>query len=299
MEYNVMLTQTAISQYCSIRSLENLAPLTISTYHRRLDIFAQWLESAGLDTFSRVRANDLMNYLVYRRSTHKPNTVYLDRTILAGFFQWAYGLGISRVSVEAIPRVRPAREDEILRLHVTSRDVHVLLNKLRDKHLDKGRPRDLVNLALISILFGTGARISEVANIKLADISADMKEIYICKAKGNRPRYVAVAPSILGILGDYTRVRREAGGEWLFQSWTGTAYRAHALGNKVRRLGREYGIELTAHSARRFVLTKLAAGDLLETQRQAGHAHLKTTLVYLQQNRDNLHRVMRKCDPLR
>lgn len=74
--------------------------------------------------------------------------------------------------------------------------------------------RSLKDRAALSIAYGCGLRVSEIANLKVADIDSARMLIRVEQGKGRKDRYVMLAPDLLDLLRQWWRVKRPRG--WLF-----------------------------------------------------------------------------------
>ena len=68
--------------------------------------------------------------------------------------------------------------------------------------------------AALSIAYGCGLRVSEIANLKVADIDSARMLIRVEQGKGRKDRYVMLAPDLLDLLRQWWRVKCPRG--WLF-----------------------------------------------------------------------------------
>ncbi len=70
--------------------------------------------------------------------------------------------------------------------------------------------------AMLMTLYGTGARRTEVAHLKVGDIDSRRMVVHIHGCKGNRDRDVMLSPKLFDALRDYWRGLRRRRTEWLF-----------------------------------------------------------------------------------
>ena len=68
--------------------------------------------------------------------------------------------------------------------------------------------------AALSVAYGCGLRISEIAHLKVTDIDSARMLIRVEQGKGRKDRYVMLAPDLLDLLRQWWRVKRSRG--WLF-----------------------------------------------------------------------------------
>jgi integrase/recombinase XerD len=73
---------------------------------------------------------------------------------------------------------------------------------------------DLKYKAALSVAYGAGLRVSEVAALKVSDIDSQRMTLRVEQGKGQRDRYVMLAPQLLELLRDWWRAARPQA--WLF-----------------------------------------------------------------------------------
>lgn len=140
------------------------------------------------------------------------------------------------------------------------------------------------NAALLTLLYGTGLRISEALSLKRGD--APLPETLIIIGKGNKERAVPVLAAVREAIDAYVALcpfARPRGGA-LFLSRRGnpmSAREAQAMMQLLRgRLG--LSARATPHALRHSFATHLLqnGGDLRAVQELLGHASLSTTQKY-------------------
>jgi integrase/recombinase XerD len=65
--------------------------------------------------------------------------------------------------------------------------------------------------AALSIAYGCGLRVSEIANLKVSDIDSARMLIRVEQGKGRKDRYVMLSPDLLDLLRQWWRVKRPRG----------------------------------------------------------------------------------------
>jgi len=147
-------------------------------------------------------------------------------------------------------------------------------------------PSSLRTLALIELLYGTGARISEAIGVDLADIDRS-EGIIKYRGKGGKERLVPIgAPALSAIEAYQVRVRAPLAGK----------SRALFLNGRGGRLSRQgawlligaaaegagLGERVTPHALRHSFATHLLEGgaDIRSVQELLGHASVATTQIY-------------------
>ncbi|MFV8336453.1 tyrosine-type recombinase/integrase [Flavobacterium sp. RSP29] len=131
--------------------------------------------------------------------------------------------------------------------------------------------------AIIALAYSTGMRVSEVCNLKIADIDSKRMIIAIRQSKGRKDRIVGLSEKILEILRIYFAEYHPK--EFLFNGQFDLQY-SHTSCNQIvkKYLGKEYHFHLLRHSNATALLE--AGTDLRIIQKHLGHASSKTTEIY-------------------
>lgn len=131
--------------------------------------------------------------------------------------------------------------------------------------------------AIIALAYSTGMRVSEVCNLKIADIDSKRMIITIRQSKGRKDRIVALSVKILEILRIYFTQYKPK--EFLFNGQFDLRY-SHTSCNQIvkKYLGKDYHFHLLRHSNATALLE--AGTDLRIIQKHLGHSSSKTTEIY-------------------
>lgn len=145
-------------------------------------------------------------------------------------------------------------------------------------------PRNFKHRTLLSLAYVSGLRLSEVLNLKLADIDSGRKIIRVIRGKGNKSREVNIPDQLIARLREYYRYYRPR--LFLFESLVpGKPYSATSFRNVINRAAVKAGIKknLSPHVLRHsFATHMLERGlNLKRLQLMLGHNSLKTTSIYL------------------
>jgi integrase len=213
---------------------------------------------------------------------------------VAGLFEYLVARGDAGVVSSPVPRglagrragrrgrggVRLVRTPRTLPRVLSPFDVDALLRALRTR-----RDRAMV----LAMLLG-GLRRCEVLGVRLVDVNAGERRLFIARGKGGRERIVPVSGRFFEALGEYLEVERpdEAITEACFVVLKGPRrgrpLSAAGLDQVLDGARARAGLpRLTCHQLRHTCLTRLREhGMALEAlQAQAGHASIESTRVYL------------------
>jgi len=137
---------------------------------------------------------------------------------------------------------------------------------------------------LLTTIYATGLRLSEIRRLQVADIDSQRMVIRVQQGKGRKDRYVMLSPKLLEILRAYWRAVRPR--QWLFPGdRPGQPISKGAVQAACRKAHQLSGLRkrVSPHSLRHAFATHLleSGTDLRTLQLLLGHRSLATTARYL------------------
>jgi site-specific recombinase XerD len=136
--------------------------------------------------------------------------------------------------------------------------------------------------AIIALLYGCGLRVSEVINLKIADIDSKKNIINIIAGKGKKDRQVMLDASLLDLLRKYYIAYKP--NEYLFNGQFEIKYSDRSINEFLKKYAKMAGIKTNVHAhllRHCFATHSLEQGtDLRLIQNLLGHNSIKTTLIY-------------------
>ena len=142
-------------------------------------------------------------------------------------------------------------------------------------------------------IYSAGLRVSELVNLKIADIDSTRMHIFIERGKGKKDRMVNLSPVLLDILRSYIKNYNPKPKVYLFESeQTGTAYTVRTVqqifGNAKTKAGirKVVGIHSLRHSFATHLLDK--GTDIKYIKELLGHFNIKSTERYLHVSKKQL-----------
>ena len=144
---------------------------------------------------------------------------------------------------------------------------------------------------LLMTAYAAGLRVSELVNLKLADVDSKRMMIRVQQGKGMKDRYTILSKRLLKELRIYWKMYRPS--LWLFNGRdpeqplpSGTAQKIYYKAKDRAGIKKGKGIHTLRHS---FATHLLEAGvDLRTIQVLMGHSKIMTTTIYLQVSRKHL-----------
>ncbi len=140
------------------------------------------------------------------------------------------------------------------------------------------------DVVLIKTLMYTGVRVSELVNIRLADVDLDRYQIRINAGKGNKDRVVPFPPSFKEVLALHSAEMRRKGAVYLFESSWKKRYSDRGIRKLMARYAEAAGLErpVSPHRLRHFLLTWLKKQGIDDAliQPYSGHASRQSLEIY-------------------
>jgi integrase/recombinase XerD len=137
---------------------------------------------------------------------------------------------------------------------------------------------------LIALAYGSGLRVSEVVNIKVADLDFEQNLLKVCEGKGNKDRLSLIPARLVSALKDLTCFKKPD--QYLFESERGGKLSSRTAQKVFERGLAKAGILKRAsfHSLRHSFATHLLENgtDIRFVQELLGHNNIRTTQIYTQ-----------------
>ena len=299
----------AVRTYLDHLSVERgAAANTLASYKRDLRRYLEFLDGQGVTKLEEVQEATVTAFLVALRegdkeSGHTPlSAASAARTVVAvrGFHKFAVRDGMTAVDPAAA--VKPPAPAKRLPKALPLSDVEAILAAAGEP----GTALALRDRALLEVLYGTGARISEAVGLDVDDLDLTDGTVRL-RGKGDKERIVPV--------GSYARAAVDAylvrGRPELVAAGSGTpALFLNARGGRLSRQSAwtvlvkaadRAGVtkDVSPHTLRHSFATHLLDGgaDVRVVQELLGHASVTTTQVYTLVTVDNLREVFATAHP--
>ena len=277
---------------------------TLAAYRRDLTAYCDWLRTRDLD-LDEVRSVDLDAYVGELRARgFAPSTVKRSTVAVRSLHRFRSDEGLAptdpSVGVET-PRV-PSGLPKAL----TEAEVLSLLDQVEGESAIARRDR-----AILEVLYGTGARISEVCSLSLGDVDLDAGLLRLF-GKGAKERVVPLgrfarlalaawlSPDARGVIAPEQFARR-GDAEAVFLNTRGGRLSRQGAWGIVNKYGVRAGLEgrLTPHVLRHSCATHMLdhGADIRAVQELLGHASIATTQVYTMVSNERLFAVYDEAHP--
>ena len=279
-----------------------VAANTLAAYGRDLRRYLDHLgEVASLSSVSSEQVSSFLAALRSGDEAHPPlSASSAARAVVAvrGLHRFAARDGL--VPVDVARAVRPPAPPRRLPKALSVDDVERLLEAAGFD----GTPLALRDRALLEVLYGTGARISEAVGLDVDDLTADS---VLLRGKGGKERIVPVGSYARRAVDDYTVRSRPAlaaagrGTPRLFLNARGGPLSRQSAWTILRTAADRAGLaeSVSPHTLRHSFATHLLDGgaDVRVVQELLGHASVTTTQVYTLVTVDRLREVYATAHP--
>lgn len=275
---------------------------TLDAYFRDLsDFFAYFAVEKNnkltLNALAKLDVRKFRDYIASRANKHiSKTTMARNISSMKNFFRWldkndiVKNSAIGVISSPKLPKILPKALD-------VSDTFDVLGACLK---ICKEPWRGLRDVAILTLLYGCGLRISEALNLNVGDITEDSNFLCI-KGKGNKERIVPLFPLIWRKIAEYVaecpyNLHR---GEALFVGARGERLSPRIIQRLLEQIRTELNLPdtLTPHALRHSFATHLLAQgmNLRSIQELLGHSCLSTTQRYTDVQTEVLHREYNKA----
>lgn len=262
---------------------------TIRNYDFYLKRFSKWAGSPIAKKISRETVHRYrlwLNRLTEGREgeTLKKSTQNYHLIALRSFLKYLVRQNISSLPPEQIELAKQSKRTvEFLEAEELNR----LLSVAKKKAIGIIGMRDF---AILELLFATGMRVSELANLKIEQVNLKRDEFTV-RGKGDKPRIVFLSDSAKEALKLYLAKRHDTSSFMFVSHDRAKAGRkstgpitARSIQRIVERDATEAGItkKITPHTLRHTFATDLllSGADIRSVQSMLGHESITTTQVY-------------------
>ena len=288
----VMKFENALQSFLDHLTIERgLSSNSISAYRRDLAKFSDFLDKEKFD-FERLSENEIISFEVWLKGLGMAVTS-INRNIsaLKSFYKYlaqefSTNNPVSAVLSSKVPRRLPKA--------LTIKEITSLIDSTKRE----GDPISLRDHAIIELLYGTGARVSEIVGIDVndfaqSDIEGNPISTLKLRGKGSKERIVPLGSFAKTALDEYlVRIRPNL----LSKSKSARAETALFLNQRGSRLSRQSAWQMISDAAdstglsgkvsphvfRHSYATHLLDGgaDIRVVQELLGHASVTTTQIY-------------------
>jgi site-specific recombinase XerD len=287
-----------LNQFAQALRAQDKSPATVRSYLNALGQFAQWLTQTRGETYptiqSFVRAitpTDVREYRAHLLNMRHAAAGSINQHLVAlrVFTRWARREGL--IEGDPVNGIKPVQEVKKPPRWLNRQEQYALRRAAE-------KDGDARNLAIILLLLNTGLRVSEVAGLKLDDLTlADRKGEVVVRGKGTKVRTVPLNAEIRKALREYLAQRPKVEHTAVFVGQKGGPLGWLGIEYLIAMLGRLAGLEhITPHMLRHTFAKNLVdqGVSLDQVATLLGHRNLTTTARYTQPSQQDLVRAVER-----
>ena len=280
------------------------ADTTLAAYKRDLNKLIDWINDNGL-SIQTLGENDAIRFLRSLQAADYSDAT-ITRTMVSVRSLYMF------MDIEGLRMDNPTKNIELPRVPkglpkaLSVEEVNELLAAIEGDSPSARRDR-----AILEVLYGTGARITEVVNLSLGDLDHADNLIKVL-GKGDKERIVPVGRFAMKALNAWLKPegrgsfepkewksRRDS--EALFLNTRGTRLSRQGGWGIVKKYGSKVGLgsKLSPHTLRHCCATHMLehGADIRTVQELLGHSSITTTQIYTKVSRDRLIESYRSAHP--
>lgn len=255
--------------------LRGLSPLTVKNY----SFFVEKFLSSANKEVKELNQDDAKSYLAGLYDSKSKNTIMLAAASLKFFY--------TEILKKEVGEIRMPKKEKRLPEVLTKEEVKSLINTA-DNQKSK---------LIISMLYSTGLRVSELVNLKKEDINFGERTGWVRRGKGNKDRIFSISEGLCQQLTEYFAGREN---KYVFSQDKPLTTRN--IQKIIYGLRTKAGInkKITPHTLRHSFATHLLEDgtDIRVIQQLLGHSALNTTQVYAHVSSEMIKKVANPFDNL-
>jgi integrase/recombinase XerC len=287
-----------------LTSERDLSVHTVRAYIGDLESLLAHLETLKVDQIAQLELNHLRSWLANQQIKGGARTSLSRRiTSIRLFTKWA--VKNNYLAKDVGTTLATPKGHRILPDVLEIDEAKTAMDSLATRASEEQSPLSLRDVAIVEMLYATGARVGELCGLDFNDIDYDRQTIRVL-GKGNKERTIPFGNPALRALTSWLKQGRDQ----IAQTHSGDAVFIGARGKRIDQrtvrtvvyeaLSAIEGIErMGPHALRHSAATHLLEGgaDLRTVQEILGHASLATTQIYTHVSTERLQKAFKQAHP--
>ena len=286
-----------IASFLKFLTIERqLSTNTIINYQRDLKKFSRYCLEQNLDDINAVDSHAVRQFIAQlHRKGIGGKTIQRNLSSLRSFFN--YLLKEKKAQHNPALGISAPKSARKLPKTLDTEQVNFLLS-FKDKD-----PLSIRDKAIMELLYSSGFRISELANLNINTIDFKNGSVSVT-GKGNKTRLLPVGKMAIKATQDWIRIRQDwanADEPALFINKQGKRLQIRSIQKRLTQWGVRQQLDdsLHPHKLRHSFASHLleSSGDLRTVQELLGHSDISTTQIYTHLDFQHLAKVYDKAHP--
>ena len=282
----------------------NLSVHTIRAYLGDLESLIAHLELIGVKNISQLELIHLRSWLANQQVKGGARTTLSRRAVSVRLFtKWA--LKNKYLEKDVAATLATPKGHRTLPEVLEIADAKIAMDSLATRAAEEETPVSLRDVAMVEVLYASGARVAELCGLDLSDIDYERQTIRVL-GKGNKERTIPLGNPAMKALKLWLKDGRDSLKKTQAENAVFLGARGKRIDQRTVRtvvytaLQAVEGIErMGPHALRHSAATHLLEGgaDLRTVQEILGHASLATTQIYTHVSTERLQKVFKQAHP--
>lgn len=245
--------------------MQRYADRSIKTYASHLAYFLKVSSKLKTEDITQKQLEDFIIWLVEKKNVGQSYQKAMIATITK-FYKEIFQRNIN------LKHLYPKRKENKLPKFLTKEEVKKIL----------AATENLKHKAILTTIYSCGLRLSEVLELKIADIKTRENLLLVRQAKGKKDRVVMLSPLLLELLRTYYKTYKPK--TYLFEGQEGEKYSERSVQQILKNALIKASIisPASVHTLRHSYATHLLENgtDIRIIKELLGHNNIKTTEIY-------------------
>lgn len=282
----------------------SLSVHTTRAYLGDLESLLTHLETIGVLDISQLELVHLRSWLANQQIKGGARTTLSRRAVSVRLFtKWA--VKNKYLAKDVAATLATPKGHRILPEVLEIADAKTAMDSLATRAAEEETPISLRDVAMVELLYATGARVAELCGLDLSDVDYDRQTIRVL-GKGNKERTIPLGNPAMKALNAWIKdgrdlVKKAQSEDAVFLGARGKRIDQRTVRTVVyNALEAIEGIErMGPHALRHSAATHLLEGgaDLRTVQEILGHASLATTQIYTHVSTERLQKAFKQAHP--
>ncbi len=269
-----------VEDYVLELDIQSYSVNTLKTYQSIINSFYTFIQENDNIKDEKGMLRVFKKYIQHLKRDKKvsQNYLYLVTVVIKKFFEFSE-IGIS-------DEIKAPKRTKSLPKSLNEQEVYDLIHA-RDEDYDpeKSNPQNITRLRnklILTLLYSTGLRVSELISLKITSIDPKERTIRV-RGKGQKDRVVIFDDDTLELINEYIE-KRGVDNEYLFVSQKNHTLTPRYIQLMIKEYATRANIskKVTPHILRHSFATHLLKNgvDIRAIQQLLGHSNLSTTQIY-------------------
>ena len=281
-----------------LRDVKKASENTVLSYIRDLNKYIAFQNANGYKDVAKAGVTAINSYVInMEKEGFAASTISRNIATLKAFYNFLFKKGL--IKEDPAENIKAPKIEKKMPGILTVKEVELLLAQPKGKSNKEIRDR-----AMLELMYATGMRVSELINLKLADLN--LKSGYVRCRDAEKERVIPLGSAVEKALKEYLKGPRSAmilseDEPMLFVNCSGSPMSRQGFWKIVKKYAGKAGIDadITPHTLRHSFASHLVenGADLKAVQEMLGLSDIATSQMYARSSHAKIKEVYDKAFP--